>query len=189
MGALRAARGPAREPDGAPRVHVVSPDPGFSGKIARWLHGWGACVAVESDLARITPSAAADEPADVVLLDVRRREDALLAWLDALKRARPDVEVILLTLPGQVAISIAAMRAGASSELSAPFDLATLRAAVSTALRRRRKRLGAGRPSLLERFQRAMTAATFAQAGEFDTARELLAGEPPGRRGPRGTDP
>ncbi len=186
MPALRAPRTPGREPDVTPRVHVVSPDPGFSGKIARWLHGWGACVAVESDL-RLTT---ADARADVVLLDVRRRDDALLAGLAALKRAQPGVEVILLNLPGQVAISIAAMRAGASSELSAPFDLAALRAEVSAALRRRRKRLGARRPSLLERFQRAMTAATFAQAGEFDTARELLdEEEPPSPGARRGTDP
>ncbi len=190
MRALRSPRVDAREPDGAPRVHVVSPDPGLSGTIAQWLRGWGACVAIESDVPRMTPAAAADAQVDVVLLDVRRCDGALLAWLAALKRARPALEVILLNLPGQVTISIAAMRAGASSELSAPFDLATLRGAVSAALRRRRKHLGAGRPSLLERFQRAMSAATFAQAGEFETAREILAEEEaPGRRGPRGTDP
>jgi DNA-binding NtrC family response regulator len=189
MRAARTAAVAAPERDGTPRVHVVSPDPAFSGTIAQWLHGWGACVAVERDATRITPSVAADERLDVVLLDVRRCEDALLAWLAALKRAEPAIEIILLGLPGQVAISIAAMRAGASSELSAPFDLATLRAAVSAALRRRRKRLDARRPSLLERFQRALSAATFAQAGEFETAREILAeGEPTPRRGPRGTD-
>jgi DNA-binding response OmpR family regulator len=187
MPALRRPRAPAREPDGAPRVHVVSPDPGLSGKLARRLQGWGASVAVETDPSRMSPSAAADERADVVLLDVRRHADALLAWLAALKRAQPRAEVVLLTVPGQVAISIAAMRAGASSELSAPFDLAALRAAVAAGLRRRGKRLAAPRPSLLERFQRAMTAATFAQAGEFDTARELLADEaPPERPGQRG---
>ncbi len=184
MGALRAARA-ARELVGAPRVHVVSPDPVLAGTLARWLDGWGARVAVEADVGRIVPSAGADDVADVVLLDARRCEDALLAGLAALKRAAPGVEVILLTLPGQVATSIAAMRAGASRELPAPFDLGALRDAVSAALRRRRKRLGARRPSLLERFERAMTAATFAQAGDFETARELLAGEGP--RGRRGT--
>ncbi|HET8539929.1 MAG TPA: hypothetical protein VFL83_08660 [Anaeromyxobacter sp.] len=159
----------------APRVRVVSADPAFAGSIHPWLHGWGLSVAVEGDFTRITPALAAEERLDVVLLDVRRCDDALLAWLAALKRALPAVEVLLLGLPGQVAISIAAMRAGASAELSAPFDVATLRAAVSAALRRRRKRLDARRPSLLERFQRAMSAATFAQAGEFETARDLLA--------------
>ena len=169
-------------PGDAPRVRIVSPDPGFAGSIHQWLHGEGLSVAVESDFSRITPAVADDERLDVVLLDVRRCEDPLLAWLAALKRALPAVEVIILGLPGQVTISIAAMRAGASTELSAPLDLAALRAAVSAALRRRRKRLGAARPSLRERFHRAMSAATFAQAGEFETAREILdEGEP--RRG------
>jgi hypothetical protein len=77
------------------------------------------------------------------------------------------------------------MRAGASSELSAPFDLAALRSAVSAALRRRWTRLDRG-PSLLARFQRAMDAATFAQAGEFETAREMLEDE--GGRRRRGRD-
>ncbi len=188
MRALRSERAAPRAPEGAARVQVISPDAPLSENIAQCLRGWGARVAVESDVGRLDPSAAA--AFDVVLLDLRRLDDALLAWLSALKRAEPGVEVILLSLPGQVATSIAAMRAGASSEVSAPFDVATLRAAVSAALRRRRKRLAARRPSLLERFQRAMAAATFAQAGEFETARELLAEEePPARRGPRGAGP
>ncbi len=186
MRALRSARAVAPEPEGAPRVLVVSPDAAFSAKIGRWLRGWGASVAVEGGAPRAAPSAAAGERTDVVLLDVRRREDALLSWLGALKRGRPDVEAIVLNLPGDVAISIAAMRAGASSELSAPLDVAALRGAVGAALRRRGKRLAARRPSLLERFQRAMTAATFAQAGEFDTARQLLDEAP---REPDGSEP
>lgn len=181
----RACRGRAVPP----RVHVVSPDVAFAGSIGQRLHEWGLAVAIESDFTRVTPSVAARERLDVVLLDFRRCEQALLGWLSALKRALPALEVILLTLPGQVATSIAAMSAGASTELSAPFDLAALRNAVSAALRRRRKRLDAARPSLLERFQRAMSAATFAQAAEFETARQILAeGESPRRRGSKEAD-
>jgi DNA-binding NtrC family response regulator len=165
----------------APRVRIVSPDPAFAESLGRRLEGWGLAVAVEADFRRVPPG---DDPDDLVLLDVRRCEDGLLGWLAALKRALPALEVVLLNLPGQVAVSIAAMQAGATGELSAPFDLAALRDAVSDALGRRRKRLGRARPSLLERFQRAMSAATFAQAGEFETARDLLAdGDEPRRRG------
>jgi DNA-binding NtrC family response regulator len=168
------------------RVRIVSPDAAFADAIGRRLHGWGLTVAIESDFRRVAPAGAGDEQDDLVLLDVRRCEDGLLGWLSSLKAALPALEVVLLNLPGQVAISIAAMRAGASGELSAPFDLAALRRAVSAALRRRRKRLDRGRPSLLERFQRAMAAATFAQAGEFDTARELLEDDGTAERRRRG---
>jgi DNA-binding NtrC family response regulator len=169
------------------RVRIVSPDAAFADALGRRLHGWGLSVAIEGDFRRVAPAAGGVEQDDLVLLDVRRCEDGLLGWLTSLTEALPALEVILLNLPGQVAISIAAMRAGASGELSAPFDLGALRRAVSAALRRRRKRLDRARPSLLERFQRAMGAATFAQAGEFDTARELLADDrTPGRRRPGG---
>jgi DNA-binding NtrC family response regulator len=158
-----------------PRIRIVSPDAAFADALGRRLCGWGLQVVLERDLAAIAPGEASGERVDVLLLDVRRREDGLVGRLAALKEASPALEVILLTLPGQVAISIAGMRAGASSELSAPFDLAALRGALSAALRRRNQRLPAPRPSLRERFERAMSAATFAQAGELETAREILA--------------
>lgn len=167
------------------RVRIVSPDGAFADTLGERLHGWGLSVAIEGDFRRIT---AAEEQVDLILLDVRRGEDGLLGWLAALKQALPALEVVLLALPGQVAFSIAAMRAGASSELFAPFDLTALRAVVSVALRRRSKRLDRTRPSLLARFQRAMDAATFAQAGEFETAREMLEDdEARKRRGRHGT--
>jgi DNA-binding NtrC family response regulator len=186
MIALSSTRPDGRARADASRVRVVSPDVGFASAIHSWLDAWGLSVAVESDFSRLTPAIAAEERLDVVVLDVRGGEDALLGWLAALKRALPAVEVVLLGRPGDVATSIAAMRAGASAELSAPVDLSALRRAVSAALRRRSKRLHAAKPSLLERFHRALSAATFAQAGEFETARELLADGEPRGRGARG---
>lgn len=165
----------------------MSPDAAFAGAIGSRIAGWGLSVACESDFGRVTASRVEDEEVDVILLDVRKPEGGILGWLSAIKGALPALEVILLGLPGAVGVSIEGMRAGASHELSVPFDTATLRSAISAALRRRNKRLPGARPSLLERFQRAMTAATFAQAGEFETARQILEedGPPSGRRGPK----
>lgn len=168
-----------------PRIRIVSRDAAFAESIGSRLERWGLLVAVESDFERVTPALLDEEQADVVLLDVRAHEDALLRWLSSIKQTVPALEVILLTQAGEIGISIEGMRAGASNELSAPFDTATLRSAVSAALRRRKKRLEPDKPSLLDRFQQVMTAATFAQAGEFETAREILEerGRPPRRRG------
>ncbi len=165
----------------ASTIRIVSTDTPFAESIGSRLERWGARVAVESDLERVTPALVADEEVDVVLLDVRAPGAAVLRWLSAMRAIAPSVEVILLAAAGEVRISIEGMRAGASTELSVPFDTATLRSAISAALRRRRKRLGGARLSLLQRYERAMRAATFAQAGEFDTARELLEEEPAAR--------
>jgi DNA-binding NtrC family response regulator len=165
------------------RIRIVSPDRAFAESIGSRLAGRGVSVAVEPDLERVTPSLLDEERVDLVLLDVRQRADGVLGWLASTKRALPAVEVVLLNVSGEIRLSIEGMRAGASNELSAPIDAGALRSAVSAALRRRKKRLGRARPSLLERFERAMSAATFAQAGEHETARELLdEGGPPARR-------
>ncbi len=162
----------------------MSRDTAFAESIGTRLERWGLSVAVESDLERVTPALLDEGQVDVVLLDVRRHEDGVLRWLSSIKRIVPALEVILLNVAGEIRVSIEGMRAGASQELSAPLDIAALRSALSAALRRRKKRLGGVRPSLLERFERAMSAATFAQAGEFDTAREMLGeeGHSPKRR-------
>lgn len=170
------------------RVHIVSPDVAFAGSIGSRLASWGLSVACESDFGRVTPSLVQQEQVDVILLDVRRPEGGILRWLSALKGALPSLEVILLGMAGEIGVSIEGMKAGASYELSVPFDTAALRNAVSSALRRRNKRLPAARPSLREMFERAMTAATFAQAGDFETARQILeeGGAGPDRPGPKG---
>jgi DNA-binding NtrC family response regulator len=152
----------------------VSPDTAFAAALGGRLEGWGLSVALESDAALVTPSIVEGEQVDVVLLDVRRAEDGLLRWLAGIKQALPTLEVILLSLAGEVRTSMEGMRAGATAELPVPLDTAALQRTLSAALRRRHKRLVVGRPSILERFQRAMTAATFAQAGEFDAAVTFL---------------
>lgn len=169
----------------AARVRIVSPDASFAGSIGKRLGSWGLSVAVESGIERITPALVRDEQVDVVLLDVRGRDHAVLRWLSAMRETAPTAEVILLNVPGDVRFSIEAMRAGASGELSAPLDIEALRRTLTESLRRRNKPAPRVRRSLLERFERAMAAATFAQAGEFDAARDLLEedGRPQGRRG------
>ncbi len=156
------------------RICIVSPDAAFAESIGSRLEGWGLSVAVESDCERVTPGRVDAEQVDVVLLAVGGHAEGPLRWLSCVKRALPALEVILLNLAGEIRVSIEGMRAGASHELSAPVDVAKLRGALAAALRRRKKRIGKAGPSLMKRFERAMSAATFAEAGEPETARRIL---------------
>jgi DNA-binding NtrC family response regulator len=66
------------------------------------------------------------------------------------------------------------MRQGASEDITVPFDVDTFRKTVKNALRRRNAHIKAGRKrSLLDVFADTMMAATFAEAGEFDTAQNM----------------
>ena len=159
------------------RVRIVCPDVAFAESVGSRLQGRNVSVAVESDLERLTPALVEAERVDLVLLAVREHEEGHLRWMSSMKRALPALEIVLLNLAGEIRLSIEGMRAGASRELTAPFDLAALRSTVSEALRRRKKRLGRARPSLAERFERLMSAAAFAEAGEDRTAREILGKE------------
>lgn len=159
------------------RIRIVCPDLAFAEAVGSRLQGRGVSVAVESDPERLTPSRVSTERVDLVLLAVRGHEERSLRWLSAVKRALPALEVILLNLAGEIRVSIEGMRAGASSGLEAPFDLAALRRTVSAALHRRKRKAGKKRASLAQRIERVMTAAAFAEAGEPGTARELLEAE------------
>ncbi len=158
----------------ASRIRIVCPDLAFAETVGGRLRGPGLSVAVESDPERLTASRLDAERVDLVVVAVRRHEERVLRWLSSLRRALPALEVVLLNLGGEIRVSMEAMRAGATGELAAPFDLATLRRTVSAALRRRRKRPGRRRASLADRLERAMAAAAFAEAGEAETAREIL---------------
>lgn len=163
-------------------VQIVSPDPAFAASLGARVRAWGLAVAVEHDFTRVEPGDERGRKVDVMLLDVRRPEAGVLGWLAALKRALPALEVILVTQAGRVAVAIEGMRAGASEELSAPLDLAVLRSALLAALARRERRVRRVGASLLARLERAMSAVAFAEEGEHETARELLAGDGATRR-------
>ena len=131
------------------------------------LQDWGITVALSGESA-LPPTIRAE----IVLLDIRQASSAGPHPLLAIREKIPEAEVILINRPDNIPLSIAGMQAGATDELIAPFDTNSLRNSISAALGRRRKQQG--KKSLFRRFGDAMAAATFAQAGEFDTALSLL---------------
>lgn len=118
----------------------------------------------------------ANHPVDVALLDIRQHGRDAMQILARLKKAKPETEVILLSGPDNIAAAIEGMRRGASDDITIPCDIAALHQKVNNALRRIKERTEARKKRfLLDIFEDTMVAAAFAQAGEFETAREIQA--------------
>ncbi len=145
---------------------IVSNDAGFAETMQALLQGWGLTVVLSGESAPPHPGT------EIVLLDIRQAGNEGPHPLLAIREKMPAAEIILINRPDNIPLSIAGMQAGAADELIAPFDTSTLKNSISAALGRRKKRQG--KKSLLQRFGDAMAAATFAQAGEFDTAIAML---------------
>ena len=148
---------------------IVSSDAGFAETMQTLLQGWGMTVALSEESTPPTPET------EIVLLDIRQASNEGVHPLLACRKKMPAAEIILINRPDNIPLSIAGMQAGAADELIAPFDTTTLKNTISAALGRRKKRQG--KKSLFQRFGDTMAAATFAQAGEFDTAIAMLDGE------------
>ncbi|MFA7348079.1 MAG: hypothetical protein WCZ86_09990 [Desulfurivibrionaceae bacterium] len=146
---------------------IVSGDASFAETMQGLLQGWGMTVALSGESACLPGLGT-----EIVLLDIRQASNEGLHPLLAIREKMPEAEVILINRPDNIPLSIAGMQAGATDELIAPFDTNSLKNSISAALGRRKKRQG--KKSLFRRFGDAMAAATFAQAGEFDTALSLL---------------
>jgi len=79
----------------------------------------------------------------VVLLDVREIKEEGLILLRKIKSRSPLTEVILLTAPGQIALSIQGMKLGAFDDLLVPVDIDVLTAKLDEAAGRKRQNQGA----------------------------------------------
>jgi len=113
---------------------------------------------------------------DLALLDIRQQGNDAMQVMARLKKNQPGAEVILLIAPENIGLAMEGMQQGASDDIIVPFDVDQLRKKINSALKRRRAQLKASRKgTLLNTFQDAMVAATFAQAGEFETAQEIYA--------------
>ena len=158
-----------------PHIVFASGDGELTQLACARLRQWGLTVSVSADFSLTGIPSVADRKTAVALLDIREDIGGALRWLRAAKREQPGLEVLLINQPEHIENSMAGMHAGAADELTVPLDLSELRRKIMAALLRWENRARPKRrKSLVRLFEEAMTAATFAQAGEFDTARELL---------------
>ena len=113
---------------------------------------------------------------DVVLLDFNGLKREGLALLNMIKKMRPAVQVIIINSAEQLSLSIEGMRLGAFDDLFMPLDLEVLIARIKEAFEQKKK-AESKKPSFFQRCQDLMVAASFAEAGEDDMAREILSKE------------
>lgn len=101
-----------------------------------------------------------EEEPDVILLDLKMPGIHGMDVLRQVKKAYPKVQVVILTGHGTDKHEDESKRLGAFDYLEKPVDIDLLVKTLKGAYRKK--------------VEDAMVAATFAEAGEFDTAREIL---------------
>jgi DNA-binding NtrC family response regulator len=114
---------------------------------------------------------------DVVLLSLNDLKKEGVVLIQMIKKMRPAVQVITVNSPDQISLSIEGMKLGVFDDFLMPLDLDSFISRIRDAYQTK-KDAEIIKPSLLQRCQSLMMAASFAEAGEAETAREMLAKEP-----------
>ena len=115
------ARAPRLEDGAVARVLLVEDDAALRGALADTLRDAGFEASAHGD----APSALAEieqDGVDLVLTDLRLGEMDGDEMLRTLRRARPQLPVVVMSGEGDIERAIAAMRAGAADYVAKPFD-------------------------------------------------------------------
>jgi two-component system response regulator MprA len=116
------------------QILLIEDEPGIVDFLKRGLEGEGFRVHTETDGIE-GERHALSEQVDAVILDLMLPGKDGLAVLSSLRRAKPEVPVIVLTAKGEVEDRVAGLDAGAVDYLVKPFSLAELSARVRAQLR------------------------------------------------------
>ncbi|MGD9234703.1 MAG: response regulator, partial [Desulfobacterales bacterium] len=112
-------------------------------------------------------------PIDVVLLSLNDLKKEGMALIKMIKKKHPAVQVVTITSGDQISLSIEGMKLGVFDDFLMPLDLDSLVSRIRDAYHAK-KEAEIVKPSLFQRCQNLMVAASFAEAGEADMAKELL---------------
>jgi len=112
-------------------------------------------------------------PIDVVLLSLKDLKKEGMALIKMIKKKYSTVQVITITSPDQITLSIEGMKLGVFDDFLMPLNLESLISRIRDAYRTK-KDAELAKPSFFQRCQNLMVAASFAEAGEVEMAKELL---------------
>ncbi len=131
-----------------------------------------ACYNVEQALKEVQ-----DEEHDVAIIDLIMPDtDGITAML-RIKIIRPLMECIVLSGQGTLRMAVESMKQGAFDFLEKPCELKVVTQIIDEACAKKRKqdnRIRGKANMVFSRLEQAMVGATFAEAGQFDTAKEIL---------------
>ncbi len=121
-GSRPASRDEAPAVERRPSIAVVDDDSGFAGYLRTFLalRGYEARAYTRGD--EIVAAIRQGEPPDIVLLDVAMPGMDGIQTLKALKAARPELQVIMLSGREQAAVIVEAVRSGAADYVVKPGD-------------------------------------------------------------------
>lgn len=110
---------------------------------------------------------------DVVLLSLNDFKKEGIALIKMIKKKHSAVQVITINSGDQISLSIEGMKLGVFDDFLIPLDLGSLISRIQEAYQTK-KEAETAKPSLFQRCQNLMVAASFAEAGEVEMAKELL---------------
>ena len=114
---------------------------------------------------------------DVVILNMKELQMSGIDILSRIKKVRPLTEVVMLTTPSIIHLSIEGMKLGAFDDLLLPPDIGDLqRMIIEAGIRKKEKEAEEKkkRRYIIDTLDDIAVSATYAEAGQFETAMEIL---------------
>lgn len=114
---------------------------------------------------------------DVAIIDLILEETDGITAMSKIKLINPLIECIVLSGQGTLRMAVEAMKQGAFEFLEKPCDHKVVTKIIDEAHARKReqdRRILRAAQKVYSRLEQTMVSATYAQAGQFDTAKEVM---------------
>ena len=131
-----------------------------------------ACYDVEQALKEVQA-----EEYDVAVIDLIMPDTDGITAMHRIKIIRPLMECIVLSGQGTLKLAVESMKQGAFDFLEKPCELKVVTQVIDEAYIKKHEhdnRIRKAAKKVYSRLEQAMVGATFAEAGQFETAKEIL---------------